>query len=397
MNWFKDEMIREEAQGFSDPPQKDVCTNHFTDFALRSIAESGSHTGRCSYCGANGPVVPLRDIVEHIAKKVHDNYSHPDNEGVGYDSSEWQKEDGEEDGLTHDYGYILQDGRHVYDTYDLFETLGLGDDVNNDELFNDIVKCFPNTFWCQHDPYGMTEDEEMSFKWRIFCDEVKHRRRYTFFQNPDFDNPQKSENGLSDILTEISGVVHQTALIRTIPAGTKVYRCRNHNRDTKVDKDTDLVSPLPQQAIYPNRMSPAGIPMFYGGFDPKVVRDEAQGAYEYQTVGEFELKEDMVLIDFTQLPRVSFWGNDALEPIRFLNSFVIELSKQIKEDDAHIEYVPTQILTEHFRYNFTHEGVRGMIYKSAKCPDKKCCVLFLDQKDCLNKMEITHVELFTMT
>ena len=57
----------------------------------------------------------------------------------------------------------------------------------------------------------MTEDEEMSFKWRTFCEEVKHRRRYTFSRLPEFDNPRRSDNGLSDILTEISRVVHAAA------------------------------------------------------------------------------------------------------------------------------------------------------------------------------------------
>ena len=45
------------------------------------------------------------------------------------------------------------------------------------------------------------------------------------------------------------------------------------------------------------------------------------------------------MIDFTRLPKVSFWGDDALEPVRFLNSFVGKLSKPIGPDDAHIEYV----------------------------------------------------------
>lgn len=397
MNWLKDEMIKEEAQGFSDPPKKSVCVKHLSDSALRSFLASNANAGQCSYCGASALVIPLYDLVNFMAVKIHESYDHPDNEGVGYDSSVWSQEDGEEDGLNHEYGYVLQDNRHVYNTDELFDQLGLYDDVNLEELRTDIVGCFPDTLWCQKDPYGMTEDEEMSFKWRLFCDEVKHQRRYTFFQNPDFDNPHTSENGLSDILSEISGVVHTTHLVQAIPAGTKLYRCRNHNHDTKIDKVTDLVSPLPEQAIYPNRMSPAGIPMFYGGFDSDIVRQEAQGNSECQTVGEFELREDINVIDFTNLPRdVSFWGDVPLEPIRFLYSFVSELSKPISPGDVHIEYVPTQILTEHFRYNFLEMGVQGMIYESAKCKGQHCCVLFLNQEECLQKMNLTKIEKFSL-
>lgn len=387
-------MYEEEHQGFSEPPKKSVCVTHFTDFALQSYAQKIAQTGTCSYCGAKSKVVPLRDMVERIAGKIREYFDHPDNQGVGYDSSDRD----EDDGLNHEYGYVF-DGRHIYDTERLLlDELALYDDVDNEELFNDIAACIPEQLWCQKDPYGMTEDEEMSFKWRTFCEEVKHRRRYTFFQLPEFDNPRRSDNGLSDILTEISRVVHAARLIRPVLAGEKVYRCRNHKSDEAVDKDKELVSPLPQQAVYPNRMSPAGIPMFYGGFDPEIVREEAQGeSAECQTVGEFELKEKINVIDFTRLPKVSFWGDDALEPVRFLNSFVGKLSKPIGPDDAHIEYVPTQILTEHFRYNFLQEGVRGMIYGSAKCKGSQCCVLFFDQAECLEKMKMTKIEKFTPT
>src|SRR5262249_23506696 len=57
------------------------------------------------------------------------------------------------------------------------------------------------------------------------------------------------------------------------------------------------------------------------------------------------------------------------------------LAKPIKKDDReHIEYVPTQVVTEFLRHEFRTEGghrVKGIIYQSARNGKGKCCVLFV--------------------
>ena len=51
----------------------------------------------------------------------------------------------------------------------------------------------------------------------------------------------------------------------------------------------------------------------------------------------------------------------------------------------HVDYVPTQVVTEWFRHVFqTEDGahVDGVIYPSARFDGGVCCVLFLDAAAC---------------
>ncbi|WP_315264419.1 RES family NAD+ phosphorylase, partial [Tannerella forsythia] len=61
-------------------------------------------------------------------------------------------------------------------------------------------------------------------------------------------------------------------------------------------------------------------------------------------------------------------------------------SKDIKHDNKiHIEYVPTQIMTEYFRYVFTEISdikIDGILYPSSQ-NGGNCYVLFFDNKTSL--------------
>jgi len=67
----------------------------------------------------------------------------------------------------------------------------------------------------------------------------------------------------------------------------------------------------------------------------------------------------------------------------------------------HIEYVPTQVVTEYFRYvvpEIAIYKIDGIVYPSAKEGGKNCCVLFFDNDECkevfdLDKNDITSTEI----
>jgi hypothetical protein len=70
------------------------------------------------------------------------------------------------------------------------------------------------------------------------------------------------------------------------------------------------------------------------------------------------------------------------EEVKFLKTFRHEISRPIELDDRiHIEYVPTQVLTEFFRYCFEPETgpVHGMIYPSSTSPGGENVILFCDE------------------
>jgi RES domain len=96
------------------------------------------------------------------------------------------------------------------------------------------------------------------------------------------------------------------------------------------------------------------------------------------------------VVDFTALPvfpSLFDGGRRHLRaPVSFLRSFVKDLAAPIKKDGGeHIEYVPTQVVTEYLRHVFRTEAgdrVRGVIYQSARNGGRNCCVLFVRNKGC---------------
>ncbi|HBC3478543.1 TPA: RES family NAD+ phosphorylase, partial [Vibrio cholerae] len=59
-----------------------------------------------------------------------------------------------------------------------------------------------------------------------------------------------------------------------------------------------------------------------------------------------------------------------------------------KDGLEHIDYVPTQVVSEHFRFiHKTKEGkkVDGIIYPSSKFNKRNAIVLFCDDKDCVER------------
>src|SRR5712692_1043203 len=68
------------------------------------------------------------------------------------------------------------------------------------------------------------------------------------------------------MLDEIGDAVEEVELVRELPAGTRFFRGRVGPK-TKPYRSARKLGPPPQGRTIANRMSPAGIPMFYGALD----------------------------------------------------------------------------------------------------------------------------------
>jgi RES domain-containing protein len=133
-----------------------------------------------------------------------------------------------------------------------------------------------------------------------------------------------------------------------------------------------------KKAIFSNRMSPAGIPMFYGAEDEATAIAEtytpSPGTPAVVTVGKFRTARPAWVVDLTALPPFpSLFDQERRHlrgPLRFLRAFVKDLSKPIKKDGReHIGYVPTQIVTDYLRHVFrteTGHRARGVIFPSTR-------------------------------
>ncbi|MGO8849847.1 MAG: RES family NAD+ phosphorylase [Mycobacterium sp.] len=136
----------------------------------------------------------------------------------------------------------------------------------------------------------------------------------------------------------------------------------------------DKLGPAPIDKAGANRMSPAGISMFYGAtdIDTAVAEIGAHSSHSWAVVGEFKAAEELRVVDLSNLPDLpSIFDTDekAIERydgVAFLHRFVKDLTLPIVLDGReHIDYVPTQVLTEYLRYSFP-APLHGLQFPSAQ-------------------------------
>lgn len=266
------------------------------------------------------------------------------------------------------------------------------------ELLEDIVNSIDDIAWAQPDLYHDNIKDDLEFQWENFKDIIKHKSRYLF----DFQREQRPN--AFHILDEVGKLISKLKIIRAIPAGTKLYRCRQHNYKTHISEFKDISAPPNKQAIYPNRFSPSGISMFYSAFDDETAILETISRTDkhkkYVTIGEFEVFENQFVVDFNKLPRIpSIFGMKDKKRyylILFLYSFVADITKHIlKDGKEHTEYVPTQVVTEYLKYPFNKSRtnkISGIIYPSSQNRGHQSAVFFWDDELSRKKIKLNKLE-----
>ncbi len=103
-------------------------------------------------------------------------------------------------------------------------------------------------------------------------------------------------------------------------------------------------------------------------------------------MGEFETLVDLLVVDLTDLPAVPsiFEGGDR-DSLLFLENFAEEVSQPFEPDaEIHIEYVPTQVVSEYLRHRVQDvhgRAIRGLVYESAKRPGTRNLALFIESAE----------------
>ncbi len=372
--------LLEREMLFHSNGDKHLCSDCVDDYALKEYIESNGNEGFCDYCeNEDTNVVSFDDFMEFFLEGIDSEWDQPGN-WMGYDGREggWQ-------------------GADVYDGWDLIDALDPFSE--NDDLITDIRSALVDREFCEIDPYSLRRNQEDYYNWQQFSDQVKYKTRFVFYR---VENPQHDPYELSqpyEILDRICDLVSDLTLFSVIPKGEVIKRFRRHNENEYFDSYKDIGPPSKGNAKFSNRMSPAGIPMFYGFFDHNVPlkywykhMTKNKGTFENAvTIGFFESVKDLKVMDLTSLPPVpSIFDQDNRSKrmgIIFLRSFLGDFSKEVKKDGSeHIDYVPTQIFTEYFRHIYrTPDGdpLYGIIYPSSMMDGVVECVLFLDSDNCM--------------
>ncbi len=363
---------------------KFVCTHHFDDPYLNRIlhryAEDGE--GKCSYCGCHGEVCSMQHFMEQVSWKIHMYFDDINNASLLYADSFYDDENEVIPGFKRVGEYIApKEAEYFESTWELMDSLGLVSD--DEDLDNDIESVFSTDEWIERDILHEDYGRALLNKWQAFVHAVTHARRFTFLATPEFLPLVKGEKGKSDtdILSSLKTLIVQQKLVHDIPIGTKFYRARRVSDNTKHYGFNDITA-APDTSATANRMSPAGISMFYASFCEKTAIKECVGDEKYVLLGEFSTVKTLRVLDLTHIPGPSFWMDNWQEN-QFLHSFNREVTKKLEaKDKKQLQYIPTQVFTEFLRYMFTdNDGkkLEGMIYGSSKTHEQNT-VLFCNQR-----------------
>jgi len=249
------------------------------------------------------------------------------------------------------------------------------------------VRALPQQAWVQRDFYRLRPELRLRYGWEEFGKTVKHHRRYFFSDhNSGSEDPDYMAPGA--LLVAIGDALRSGGLVRPLP-DEPVYRVRTHKSQEHPRTAVELGAPAAADIDKSSRMSPAGVPLFYGALDPATATAEAREANpgaEAWTVGTFRLRRPVRVVDLSTPPGVPSLYDPERRHLRpgliFLRHFVSEISKPfVRDDRIHIEYVPTQVVTEWLRTRFDTgpgEPLAGVLYGSSRNPGGVNVSLFID-------------------
>lgn len=203
---------------------------------------------------------------------------------------------------------------------------------------------------CNENPQYKTEVHTLELTWDNFVNEIKSINRFHLKSVFDFER-------LAHLL-KINSV--------KLPKGKIFYRGRLS--DANGYETTQMGNP-PNHLAKSGRANPVGISYLYIANDLLTTLFETRAAlHDYVSIGEFRLKEDIIIIDLKGIGKQDPFDlaqNELLEDylayLPFLKRLGYELSKPIRRQDSDLDYLPTQYLTEFIK----SIGTDGVAYGSS--------------------------------
>lgn len=380
MGGVKQQYLESIDKKYYSNDERFICNKHFSDNDLLSYFDYyGSSENKCSFCDNNDKLslkLPWTKLMDIIISSISNYYDDPANV-LGYNSGE-----GGYLGVTYSTDELINDIIGIDADYDIIE---------------EIIDSISQDLWTETDFYGGTLIDRLIYNWQIFENLVKYKVRYVF-------NELEQKNNLDDsykpvlILNDIGEFIKKLNLVVSIPEKSNlfnqeisIYRARQHKTNIQV-KHCSEIGPAPKEHAAANRFSAEGISIFYGSQDEKTAIKEVVDPSkkdEVISIGKFKPARALNLVDLRNLNPIGFFNINRYklrEPSLFLISFVKKISKKInRQDNERIDYVPSQIVTEYFRFvlpKAIDNEINGVIYKSIQDPQKDCYAIFADSTQC---------------
>lgn len=372
MGYAKKLMMEQEEQGWEYSDYR-ICPSCVCDGHLRTKLQTQLSEEPCSFClKSDLGSVPLNDLMGMIASTVHQHFDR------AIETLPW---DGEEK-------------TYVGETFDTAEVIldYLDPFTERSDVMDAVLRLFDDDTWCRTDVYHLDGAKLYSLSWQQFCDTVKNKMRF-FFGQKDPEDWTSEVIPVHQMMDTLGRIVLQTkGLISDLPKGTRIVRIRKHRATVAPTTWGDLGSP-PEDRAPSNRMSPAGISMFYAALDEATARAEMEAGdlsiRDRLTRAIWKSTRDIRILDLTAIPEsvpsMFSMPRTEREALIFLQRFLEDVRMPVKHDGReHIDYVPTQIVTEFFRHGTADEdlqGLEGIVYPSAQQPGGRSIVIFASKDD----------------
>ena len=349
-----------------------ICHHCFDDDGIIEFIKSNEEPVKCDYCKSEIlKSCPASLLIEHIVKRIQTEYEDP----------------------THSAPYDGTEGGYQVPTYDsevILNEVELSDCPN--DFIKQLIECLPTDLWCKVELYRATESEELVYNWDDFCRLVKYKCRYMFLEHEEREKESGSPDLMlvSEILSILANLLEREKLFNIIPKGSTLYRARYFDPKNPFDysKLEEMCSPPPEKTKS-SRISPQGISLFYASQEKETaIKKMNAKTGEKIALATFLLNEDLPIIDLTKIPMIpSLFGSDykKIPSISFLKHFQKDFCKSIKKDGKeHIDYVPTQVVSEYCKYKVTTidgKRIKGFIFPSVAFRGGNSCGLYISRED----------------
>jgi len=314
------------------PNERFCCQQCFTETNIaRFIAENGTFQNSCSYCEtSNVQTIKPKEIFQFVEK-------------IAYGLKE--EEDGKPlfDVLKDDFCFFEE---KVLNKRNLLSSIL----SENEELLSK--------------GFFVPDMQSTRKSWDDFCEEITIKNRFfpqTELYKNIFTNTKETNNEQTNAF-----ILLVESLSKSYSTERIFYRARVDENRLDIDK---MRAPPPHMATS-GRANPIGISYLYLAEDEKTCIAEVRPSNSsLVNIATFTLNKSLDLLDLTN-PRkkASFLLLDSeslensLMHINLLEIFAQELSKPILPNRSHLDYIPTQFISEFFK---TVCGFDGLIFNSS--------------------------------
>lgn len=349
-----------------------ICARHIAALHLLQDLSAHYRDASCSICPAEeSDAVPLERLATLVLAAIRGRYDH--------------------EGFVPDDHQILPQVAHG----EVVASTLTGAIV--DDAFDDLVAAVtplivPAGSWYE----TFDEDTAVSahFSWRDFDYRVKHQSRLML--PPTGDKPVTPPELNYMLASEMLTFASENCEPLTLATGTLLYRARIERdvRDLEAQVRRDpskQMGPPPTDYASAGRLNAAGMPLLYTAREAETACAEvaSHSPYDECIVVTFEVRQPLRLLDLTTIPDPpSIFDPTYRDFVSRRTAFEFYRDRMMDyipgDDRQAMEYLPSQLLTEAFRW-LSVPTIHGVAYPSAAGSGGTNVALFFEDNEWITK------------